>query len=127
MHSPTARAEASGREQRIGVVTLMFTDLVGSTALKQELGDRLAAERIHRHHQVVREVLARFHEGEEISTAGDSFLIMFNRPSDAVHFALVLQARLRREPGAAGAQLKDRVGIHMGEVIVAITDWAEIS
>jgi len=50
---------------------------------------------IQRHHAVIREILGQFSEGEEIETAGDSFFIVFTKPSDAVKFSLLVQARLR--------------------------------
>ena len=43
----------------------------------------------------MREVLAGFPEGEEIGTAGDSFFVVFAKPSEAVKFSLLLQSRLR--------------------------------
>lgn len=54
---------------------MLFTDIVGSTRLKQDLGNRVAVELIQRHHVVVRDLLAQFAGAEEIDTAGDSFFI----------------------------------------------------
>ena len=50
---------------------------------------------MHHHHALVREILRQFPDGQEISTAGDSFFLVFVKPSDAVRFALLLQSRLR--------------------------------
>ena len=97
------RVEAFGRKHRTGLVTLLFTDMVGSTALKQRLGDRAAADLFHQHHELIRQTLRQFPQGEEIETAGDSFLLIFATPSDAVKFALLVQAcarSLREESGA---------------------------
>lgn len=113
-----AKIEEFRRKHRIGLLTLMFTDLVGSTELKQTLGDREAVAIIQRHHALVREILSRFKEGEEISTAGDSFFIVFMKPSDAIHFALILQKCLRTVARQTASRLHDRVGIHIGEVVV---------
>jgi class 3 adenylate cyclase/tRNA A-37 threonylcarbamoyl transferase component Bud32/dipeptidyl aminopeptidase/acylaminoacyl peptidase len=101
-----------------GLITIVFTDLVGSTALKQQVGDRTAASLIQQHHALVRELLKGFQGGEEIETAGDSFLIVFSRPSDAAHFGLLLQARLR----SLKPKLEDRIGIHVGEVVIREQD-----
>jgi class 3 adenylate cyclase/dipeptidyl aminopeptidase/acylaminoacyl peptidase/tRNA A-37 threonylcarbamoyl transferase component Bud32 len=101
-----------------GLITIVFTDLVGSTALKQQVGDRTGASLIQQHHGLVRELLRAFKGGEEIETAGDSFLIVFTRPSDAVHFGLLLQARLRGMSQGTAARLVDRIGIHVGEVVI---------
>ncbi|MBI4660107.1 MAG: protein kinase [Verrucomicrobia bacterium] len=113
-----ARVEEFQRRHRIGLLTLLFTDLVGSTKLKQELGDQDAVILIQRHHALVREILGRFKEGEEIGTAGDSFFIVFTKPSDAVQFSLRLQNQLRTLAGQISPPLRDRVGIHIGEVVV---------
>jgi class 3 adenylate cyclase len=87
---PRARVEEFRRKHRIGLVTLLFTDIVGSTKLKQVLGDHEAISLIQRHHAIVREILAGFPEGQEIETAGDSFFLVFAKPSDAAKFSLLL-------------------------------------
>ncbi|MHB8520030.1 MAG: protein kinase domain-containing protein [Limisphaerales bacterium] len=110
--------EALGQKHRTGVFALVFTDMVGSTALKQKLGDRASASLFGRHHQMVRETLAGFPEGEEIETAGDSFLLVFSTPSEAVRFGLLLQARLRKLRQEVQADVADRLGIHLGEVVL---------
>jgi serine/threonine protein kinase/class 3 adenylate cyclase len=106
------------RKHRIGLLTLVFTDIAGSTKLKQDLGDLLAVPLIQRHHSVVRELLCQFNEAEEIETAGDSFFIVFAKPSDATRFAILLQSRLRVLAVECGQMLIDRVGIHIGEVVI---------
>ena len=113
-----AKVEEFQRRHRVGLLTLLFTDLVGSTKLKQELGDREAVSLIQRHHALVREILGRFKEGEEIGTAGDSFFIVFAKPSDAVQFSLMLQSRLRSLVGEIAQPLLDRIGLHIGEVVI---------
>ena len=80
---------------------------------------------IQRHHAVIREILGQFSEGEEIETAGDSFFIVFTKPSDAVKFSLHERGRgttgnlrsLKRE-ATLFRLLKERVGEHPN--IVAI-------
>src|ERR1043166_4971138 len=113
-----ARVEEFQRKHRTGLLTLVFTDTVGSTKLKHVLGDSAAVALIQQHHATVREILGQFKEAEEISTAGDSFFLVFVKPSDAGRFALKLQARLREEAAHSGTILLDRVGIHLGEVII---------
>lgn len=113
-----AKVEEFTRKHRVGLLTLLFTDLVGSTKLKQEFGDRESVALIQRHHASVREILSRFSEGEEIGTAGDSFFIVFTKPSDAVQFSLLLQAGLRELARERSRPLLDRVGIHIGEVVI---------
>ncbi len=105
-------------KQRTGLFTLLFTDVVGSTELKAALGDQPGVALIQAHHAIIRELLLSFPEAQEINTAGDSFLLVFARPSDALRFALQLQGRLRQFNEARPARVEDRVGLHMGEVVI---------
>jgi class 3 adenylate cyclase len=110
-----AQVEAFGRRHRTGLVTLVFTDMAGSTALKQQLGDHVGAQLLERHHALVRATLAEFPEGQELSTAGDSFFLVFATPSVGVKFALILQQRLRELSRQAPVPVQDRLGLHLGE------------
>jgi class 3 adenylate cyclase len=65
------------------LATILFTDLVGSTDRARELGDRAWAELLEQHHALVRHELERF-RGEEIDTAGDGFLALFDGPARAI-------------------------------------------
>ena len=114
----TTHLEAFGRKHRTGLVTLLFTDIVGSTALKQQLGDQAAAHLFRSHHDLIRQCLEGFPQGEEIETAGDSFFLTFSTPSDAVKFSLLIQARLRTLRPEGPGQAMDRIGIHVGEVVM---------
>src|SRR5947207_15008044 len=87
------RVEEFQRRHRVGLVTLLFTDIVGSTELKQRYGEQEAVALIQEHHALVRTLLREFSQAEEVETAGDSFLLLFGRPSEAVSFAVALQAR----------------------------------
>jgi class 3 adenylate cyclase len=112
------KVEQFRSKHRIGLLTLLFTDIVGSTRLKQTLGDNLAVQVIQQHHLAVREILKTFVEAEEIGTAGDSFFIVFTRPSEAVAFSILVQARNRVLGAETGHQILDRIGIHVGEVLI---------
>ena len=101
-----------------GLVTLLFSDVVGSTALKQTLGDRAGVALLKQHHEQIRQVLRDFAEVEVIKTAGDSFLILFPMPSEAVKCALLLQGRLRQFNQGLSVAVQDRLGLHMGEVVI---------
>lgn len=116
-----AKVEQFQQKHRVGLLTLLFTDLVGSTKLKQELGDKTAVTLIQSHHVAVRELLNDYEEGEEISTSGDSFFVVFAKPSDAVQFSLRLQAKLRDLSHLLARPLLDRIGIHIGEVVIEHT------
>jgi class 3 adenylate cyclase len=91
------------------LTTILITDLVGSTATASELGDAGWAELLERHHAAVRRELSRF-AGEEIDTAGDGFLALFDGPARAIRCALAVRDAL--EP----LGLPVRAGIHTGEV-----------
>ncbi|KAF0125494.1 MAG: serine/threonine protein kinase bacterial [Elusimicrobia bacterium] len=98
------------------LLNLLFTDIVGSTKLKQELGDHKAVAMIQAHNKIVRDCLSGFAGAQEIETAGDSFFCTFLRPSEALLFALKLQSAMRRTFPARELEL--RVGVHLGEVVM---------
>jgi predicted ATPase/class 3 adenylate cyclase len=91
----------------IGVVTLLFTDVEGSTRLLHELGDDYA-EALHEHRRRLRAAFAE-HEGVEVDTQGDAFFIAFARASSAVAAAADCQRAL------AGGPIRVRMGLHTGE------------
>ncbi len=103
------------QERRVAVksslLSLVFTDLVDSTALKMQLGDHKAGELIERHQERVRALRVET-GGREVDTAGDGFFLTFETPSAAVTFALRLQQIHHDKPELP----KVRVGVHLGEV-----------
>jgi class 3 adenylate cyclase len=90
------------------LVTLLFTDLVGSTERAAELGDRAWRELLAQHHGIVRRELARF-RGVEVDTAGDGFFATFDGPARGIHAANAIVANVH-ELG-----LDVRAGLHTGE------------
>jgi class 3 adenylate cyclase len=95
--------------EREGVLaTILFTDLVGSTATAAELGDRAWRELLERHHSAVRRELARY-RGVELDTAGDGFFARFDGPARAIHCACAIR------DAVADLGLEVRAGIHTGE------------
>jgi serine/threonine protein kinase/class 3 adenylate cyclase/dienelactone hydrolase len=112
------RVEEFRRRHHTGLVTLVFTDLVDSVALRRHLGDQEATTLLQTHRQFVRDLLRRALDAEEIETAGDSFLLLFARPSDAVKFALVLQQQTGALAKERKVALAVRIGIHVGEVVI---------
>jgi class 3 adenylate cyclase len=91
------------------LATILFTDLVGSTEKAEELGDAAWAALLSSHNDAVRTELARF-SGEEIDTAGDGFLAVFDGPARAIRCALSVRDAL------APLGLDIRAGVHTGEV-----------
>lgn len=98
------------------LLTMLFSDIVGSTQIKQKHGDSKALSIIEDHHAIIRELLRSTVSGREVSTAGDSFFMVFSTPSDAVIFALKWQARIRDFAYSNGIDIANRIGIHVGEV-----------
>jgi putative peptide modification system cyclase len=95
--------------------TLVLCDLVDSTALTERLGDQRAADLFRKHDRLARALLP-IHGGREIDKT-DGFLLMFERPLQAVAFALDYQRALRELNAAEGSTLAARVGIHVGDVV----------
>jgi len=93
------------------ILTLVFTDLAGSTALKSQRGDAVVGDLIERHRQLVRRIAAES-GGRIIDWAGDGCFLTFESASAAVSFALQIQLEHSRAPDLPAV----RAGIHMGEV-----------
>lgn len=95
--------------------TLVLSDLVDSTALVGRLGDQRAAELFRAHDRLVRTLLQE-HGGREIDKT-DGFLAMFERPIQAVAYALDYQRRLKQLGDDERCALNARVGVHVGDVL----------
>jgi class 3 adenylate cyclase len=91
------------------LATILFTDIVGSTERATALGDAAWAALLERHNGAVRQQLRRF-SGDEIDTAGDGFLALFDGPARAVRCGLAVRDALR------DLGLGVRAGVHTGEV-----------
>ena len=97
------------------LTTVLFTDIVGSTALAASLGDNRWRSLLDSHDKAVREQLRRF-RGNEINTTGDGFVVSFDGPARAIRCAqAVVEAT-----GKLAVQL--RVGLHTGECEVRADD-----
>jgi len=93
------------------ILTLVFTDLADSTALKAQRGDQAVGALLTRHRAHVRELAAQS-GGRIIDWAGDGCFLTVDTPSAAVLFGLRVQQLHHKEPDLPGV----RAGIHMGEV-----------
>lgn len=96
-------------------VTLMFSDIVDSTKLVEALGDLQAQELMREHDRVVREAVSR-HNGREVKTLGDGFMIAFGSARQAVQCAVEIQRSISTLSSPQESKpLRVRVGLHTGE------------
>jgi class 3 adenylate cyclase len=111
------RKTLGGPQLPEGTVTIMFTDVEGSTDLVMALGDQRAKSILRAHDDVVRESI-KSHEGIEVERAGDSFMAAFSTARRAVACAKDIQrslADVRKEQGEASVHV--RIGMDTGEVL----------
>jgi class 3 adenylate cyclase len=92
-----------------GLGAVLFTDIVGSTAIAAEMGNTRWGELVARHHRIIRDLIRRS-GGREIDTAGDGFFIVFERPADAIRCAVEATEAVR------GLGIEIRAGISFGEL-----------
>ena len=102
------------------LTTLMFTDIVGSTARAADLGDRRWRDLLNEHYRSVRREVDHF-RGHEIRTLGDGFLATFDGPARAIRCGCVLAEE------AHGLGVPIRVGLHTGEVELHDGDLAGLA
>ncbi len=96
-----------------GTVTMLFSDIEGSTTLLSRLGDRYG-EALSAQRSLLREAFARY-GGWEMGTEGDSFFVVFAAAVDAVRAALAAQLALAANDWPAGVPVRVRMGLHTGE------------
>ena len=104
------------RERRLAIVLL---DLIGSTAFVQKVGPMKAASWLQYHDRLTRSLMHKF-SGREIDRS-DGFLLSFNRPIDAVNFALHYQLYIPLK-----IRLNTRIGVHVGDVVEVTQNELEI-
>ncbi len=120
---PQPEAEAGGKaapestshpeDLPTGTVTLLFTDIEGSTRLLQQLGDDYASL-LTDHNRLLR-MVSRQWNGHEVDTQGDSFFLAFARANDAVEAALAIQRTLSGYSWPNDVTVRVRIGLHTGE------------
>ncbi len=118
---PVSLTDASAK---VVIRTLLMTDLVESTHMVEQLGDHRAYEIAARHDRAARDLLRRF-DGLEIDKT-DGFLLLFERPIDAVAYALTYHRTLARLSRELGVELVARAGIHLGEVLLHENSPADV-
>ena len=96
--------------------TIVFTDMVGSTALLERLGDEAAVQILRNHDRVVRAHVSRF-GGREVKHTGDGFMLAFTSPADALSFSISLQRELIEQAIAV------RIGLNTGTPLAEDGDF----
>jgi class 3 adenylate cyclase/tetratricopeptide (TPR) repeat protein len=107
-----------------GTVTLLFTDIEGSTRLVQQLDERYG-DVLTQHHSLLRAVFAAF-DGYEVSTEGDAFFVAFERAPQALAAAAAVQRALAAHPWPEGVAVRVRIGLHTGEPALAADNYVGI-
>ncbi len=105
-----------------GTVTLMFTDIEGSTAMNERLGDQRWMELLRAHNAIVREQL-KAHQGYEVKTEGDGFMVAFGSARRALQCAIAIQRSFAQHNESAEEPLRVRIGLHTGEAIKEADDF----
>jgi class 3 adenylate cyclase len=107
-------------ERASGLVTILFTDLVGSTELLARAGDEEAQRIFRAHHDLLAETAAA-HGGEEVKWLGDGLMVAFGSAAGAVRAAVAMQ-QASRWP-VHGERLAIRAGLNAGEALRDATDY----
>ncbi len=107
---------STSSEQR-RLAAIMFTDMVGYSALAQR-DEALALELLEKHREILRSIFPRFN-GAEIKTIGDAFLVEFQSALEAAQCALEIQRTLakRNHDVPREHRIELRIGIHIGDVV----------
>ena len=101
--------------------TILFTDVEGSTALTQRLGDAEAREVLRAHELTVRDAL-RAHGAVDVKTLGDGFMASFSSATRALECAIAMQRAFAQHNQTAQEPIKVRIGLNAGEPIAEEKD-----
>lgn len=100
-----------------GHVVVLFTDIEGSTALNERIGDRAWVKLIARHDEMVQRLVSQ-HAGHVVKSQGDGFMIAFAQPEQAVRCAIAIQHGLASRRGRKPQHpIRVRIGVHMGRSV----------
>jgi predicted ATPase/class 3 adenylate cyclase len=108
-----------------GTVTILFTDIEGSTRLLQALGPEVYGQLLADHHRLIRQAVTDF-QGVEVKTEGDSFFVVFPLATDALAAAAEAQLALCSHRWPTDAAVRVRMGIHTGEVRLSESEYVGI-
>ena len=98
-------------------IAFLFTDIQGSTALYERIGDLRAFDLVRQHFAVLRDVITANH-GALVKTIGDAVMASFHEPADALHAALEMREQISRFNTSVGEELITlKIGAHMGQCL----------
>jgi class 3 adenylate cyclase len=119
----TERPDMRAHAAPDGTVAILFSDIEDSTIITERLGDQRWLEVLREHNSIFREQLER-HEGYEVKSQGDGFMLAFPDPCEALECAVDVQrAFAEREREEGREKLRVRIGLHTGEVIAEEGDF----
>ena len=99
-----------------GTVTILFSDIEGSTEMTERLGDQSWLELLRAHNSIVRKRVAA-HEGFEVKSQGDGFMLAFQSARRALECAADIQRAFAKRNESAEEPIRVRIGLHAGEAI----------
>jgi class 3 adenylate cyclase len=101
-----------------GTVTILFTDIEGSTSLNERVGDDKYVEILRSHNAAVRERVAA-NRGHEVKAQGDGFMVVFPSARRALRCAVEIQRAIE----SVGDDVRVRIGLHTGEAVADADDF----
>jgi class 3 adenylate cyclase len=111
-HHPDLRPHAAPD----GTVTIMFSDIEGSTAMTDRLGDKAWMEVLREHNAIVRDQV-KANAGFEVKSEGDGFMVAFQSARRALQCAIAMQQAFDERNKVATEPVKVRIGLHTGETV----------
>ncbi len=116
-------SDSAARAQSQGIVCIMFTDIVGSTAMTHEKGDYAAQEVVRVHNAIVRSALAA-HHGREVKHTGDGIMASFTLAANAVRGTIDIRDALAMHNRMEGqVPVNVRIGLNAGEAVQEEDDF----
>jgi class 3 adenylate cyclase len=106
-----------------GMMTIVFTDVEGSTEMLERLGEDPWFEMMLNHNRLVHRTVSA-HGGTVVKSQGDGYMILFSSATAALEFAIALQrVLLGKNPGSPEEPLRVRIGMHTGNVLRTDEDY----
>lgn len=114
--------DLSDKSSPDGAITLLFSDIEGSTAIMESVGEQRSFEVLRDHAALVRQLVESF-DGSVVKSQGDGFMITFPRAHAGLHCAIEMQRTFEGHSIPGAGPLKVRIGLHSGFVIADADDF----